>query len=70
MFIHKLLNSIKFNKSIKVHNRGQNIRDFTYIDDVVRILKICLKKINRQTINICRSKPIRTDKLINDVKIF
>jgi len=66
MFIHKLLNSIKFNKSIKVHNRGQNFRDFTYIEDVVKILKICLKKkLNRQIINICRSKPIRTDKLIN-----
>ena len=65
MFIHKFLNSINNNKIIRIHNRGLNFRDFTFVDDVVRILKISTKKdFNRQIINICRSKPIRTDKLI------
>ncbi len=71
MFIHKLLNAIKLNKTIKVHNRGLNFRDFTYIEDVIKILKICLKKkLNKQIINICRSKPIRTDKIINLILKF
>ena len=65
MFIHKFLNSIKENKIIRVYNKGLNFRDFTFVDDVVKILKISIKKeLNRQIINICRSKPIRTDKLI------
>ena len=71
MFIHKLLNAIKLKKTIKVHNRGLNFRDFTYIEDVIKILKICLKKkLNKQIINICRSKPIRTDKIINLILKF
>ena len=38
MFIHKLLNALKKNKQINIHNKGKNLRDFTYIDDVVKIL--------------------------------
>ena len=54
------------NKSINLYNSGLNFRDFTYIEDVVKILGLSLKKkVNRKIINICRSKPIRTDKLVS-----
>ncbi len=66
MFIHKFLNSTKLKKIIKIHNKGLNYRDFTYIDDVIKILKASLnRKLNNKIINICRSKPIRTDNLIS-----
>ena len=65
MFIHKFLNSIKKNKKIKLYNAGLNFRDFTYIDDVVKIL---LKNIkispSKKIFNICRSKPIKTNHLV------
>ncbi len=65
MFIHKFLNHIKLNKPINIHNNGLNFRDFTFVDDVVVILEKSLKKkITNKIINICRSKPILTKKLI------
>ena len=65
MFIHKFLNSVKENKKIYLYNNGLNYRDFTYVNDVSKILKICLiKKLNRKIINISRCRPIRTDKLV------
>ena len=65
MFIHKFLKHIKLNKLINIHNNGLNFRDFTFVDDVVKILEKSLKKnITNKIINICRSKPILTKKLI------
>ena len=65
MFIHKFLNHIKLNKLINIHNNGLNFRDFTFVDDVVKILEKSLKKeITNTIINLCRSKPILTKKLI------
>jgi len=66
MFIHKFLNSIKKNKKILLHNNGMNYRDFTYVDDLVKILILTMKKIPTDKIlNICRSKPIKTTHLVN-----
>jgi len=66
MFIHKFLNSIKKNKRILLHNNGMNYRDFTYVDDLIKILTLTMKKIPTDKIlNICRSKPIKTTHLVN-----
>tara|TARA_Y100001958_G_C21241649_1_gene569566 strand:+ start:2313 stop:3260 length:948 start_codon:yes stop_codon:yes gene_type:complete len=66
MFIHKLLNAIKKSKIIKLHNNGLNLRDFTYIDDVIKILNHTLsRKLNGNIYNVCRSRPIITNKLVN-----
>jgi len=66
MFIHKFLNSIKKNKKILLHNNGMNFRDFTYVDDLIKILILTMKKIpTNKTLNICRSKPIKTTYLVN-----
>ena len=53
------------NKTINLHNNGLNFRDFTHVKDVVNILKLTINtNLNKKIINICRSKPIRTDKLV------
>ena len=66
MFIHKFLNSIKRKKKIKLYNSGLNFRDFTYVDDLIKILikSINNKSINKKIINICRSKPILTIEIV------
>ena len=65
MFIHKFLNSIKKKNKIYLHNNGLNYRDFTYVNDVSKILKICLtKNLTEKIINISRCNPVRTDKLV------
>ena len=66
MFIHKYLNSLKKNKEVFLHNYGKNFRDFTFIDDVVEILKKSAQHaIGPLILNICRSKPIQTLKLVS-----
>ena len=65
MFIHKFLNCLRINKKILLYNNGLNFRDFTYIDDVVKVLNFSLKKMPKNKIlNICRSHPIQTLKLV------
>ena len=55
----------KNNKTISLFNNGLNFRDFTYVDDVVKILYLsCKKNITKKTINICRSRPIKTIDLV------
>ena len=72
MFIHKFLNSLNKDSLIKLHNGGSNFRDFTYVGDVVNILsKVIKKKLKNETINICRSKPIITNRLVSlIIKIY
>jgi UDP-glucuronate 4-epimerase len=66
MFIHKFLNSIKKDKRIYLHNNGMNYRDFTYVDDLIKILTLTMKKIpSDKILNICRSNPIKTTRLVN-----
>ena len=69
MFIHKFLNNIKKRKVTKLYNNGMNFRDFTYVDDVVKILFQALNKnMTKETINICRSNPIITLELVSKIK--
>ncbi len=69
MFIHKFLNSINKNKKISLYNNGLNFRDFTYVEDVIKILYKTLKSFPQsRVINICRSKPIKTTYLVNLIK--
>tara|TARA_B100001057_G_scaffold493954_1_gene589484 strand:- start:7101 stop:8072 length:972 start_codon:yes stop_codon:yes gene_type:complete len=68
MLILKLLSLIKRNKTIKIYDYGNQLRDFTFINDVVKIIFLLSKKIdkNLKILNICGSKPIK----INDVIIL
>ena len=44
---------------------GKHFRDFTYIDDVVKIIYLLSKKIRGNKIyNICASKPLQINKLL------
>lgn len=56
-------------ESVSLYNCGQNIRCFTYIDDIVEGL-IFATGCNRQLINICNVQPITTLYFANLVKYY
>ena len=63
MALYKFADSIKKNKRIKLFNRGNHERDFTYIEDVVNgLIKLIIKIPNKKTnyfdvYNIASGKP-------------
>lgn len=61
MFFFKMILSVFKNKKLYLNNSGHHYRDFTYIKDVVNILKkliVLNTKKNYQILNICSSRPI------------
>ena len=71
MFIHKFLNSIKKNNKMKLYNAGLNFRDFTYVDDVVKIISNSINKnLKYKIYNICKSSPILTNDLVALIKRY
>ena len=68
MFILKFLKALYKNKKMKIFNKGNHLRDFTYINDVTEIIyKLINKKEDNKhhVFNICSNKPIHLKKLIN-----
>ena len=68
MAYYDFLNKLKNNKKIYVFNNGNMLRDFTYIDDVIKgILDVIKKnfKKNHEVINIGKGKP---DNLMDMIK--
>jgi UDP-glucuronate 4-epimerase len=73
MFLIKNLFNIYQKNIIKLYNYGRHYRDFTYIEDVINIFCIFLKRdihVKNNTINLCGSKPIKIILLINLFKKF
>ena len=67
MLILKYLDYAKKNKTLYLNNSGNHWRDFTYIDDVTKILsKLIRKKFKENEIyNICSNRPILIKNLIS-----
>ena len=73
MFIFKFLNSIFNNKKFHLYNRGNHLRDYTHIDDVVNIIVNLIKKRiakKFQIFNICSNNPIDLNKLVKFISNF
>ncbi len=68
MLIFKYLKKNIDNKKFILNEGGKHFRDFTYIDDVVKILiklsKIKIKK-NYEIFNICSNKPVKVRTVID-----
>ena len=67
MLILKYLDYARKNKTLYLNNSGNHWRDFTYIDDVTKILsKLIRKKFKENEIyNICSNRPILIKNLIS-----
>jgi len=67
MSLNHFVKNIISNKKISLFNRGDHIRDFTYIDDIINgIIKIINKKTNNKKqkipfkiLNIASSRPVK-----------
>ena len=72
MLLIKMLISMSKKKYFELNNSGDHYRDFTYIDDVVKILikLISKKKFNHKVYNICSSRPIFIKKVVHQFKIL
>ncbi len=58
MALFKFTKAILSNETIKLYNYGQMVRDFTYIEDVIKILSKTLFKIPRSKTTPTKSKAI------------
>ena len=59
------------NKPIALNNNGRHMRDFTYVDDVVKIIYSLLNKNNRNRhsiYNVCSSNPIKLMEFLNIIE--
>ena len=65
--ISKIINSIKKDRVLKILNKGQSIRDFIYIDDVVKIYKILLKQKKNDIYDIGTGTGIKILDIINSL---
>ncbi len=64
MFIFKYLETAKKNKKFIYYNKGNYFRDFTYIDDAIKLIKPLIfskKKLfkKHEIFNVCSNKPIK-----------
>jgi FlaA1/EpsC-like NDP-sugar epimerase len=65
--ISKIINSVKKNKILKILNKGQSIRDFIYINDVVKIYQILLKQTKNDIYDIGTGIGIKILDIINSL---
>jgi UDP-glucuronate 4-epimerase len=68
MLVWKLCENILFKKNFNINNYGKHERDFTYIDDAIKmILNIIKFKDNEKfnVFNICSNNPVKLKYVIN-----
>lgn len=72
MFIPKIIKKIKKNKPVELYNYGNHFRDFTYVEDVGKIILKIINKFNYNSnlriLNICRGKEINIKRVINIIE--
>ena len=70
MAMYKFVNSILNKKQVYLYNSGKNVRDFTYVNDLVRMIKIITesekyKKFEHEIFNLGSSRPHKISKIID-----
>ena len=67
MLMMKYMIAKKNNQKFFLNNNGKHFRDFTYIFDVVEILKrlLSVKVKKNEVYNICSNKPINVNRILN-----
>lgn len=70
MFIFKIFNAQVKKQTLNVNNYGNHFRDFTYIQDVTKILDKLIKKkiVGHHIFNVCSNNPINIHDIINNFK--
>ena len=70
MAICKFIHKINSNKPIEIYGDGSSVRDYTYIEDIIRPLYSCINVNtgNFQIINIGNSDPIKLKNLVSVIE--
>ena len=67
MLIPTIINKIKNNKTLELYNNGNHFRDFTYVEDVSKIILQIINRFsynfNYRVLNVCRGKEISIKKV-------
>lgn len=67
--IQYMIGLLKKNETVKLYDRGSNVRDFMYVDDACRAIDVCIQNIPiGETINISNSEPISVYEVIDYAK--
>jgi UDP-glucuronate 4-epimerase len=69
MAIFNFVDSILKDKQVKLYNYGNNVRDFTYVGDLVKMIKLIVesniyKRYEHEVYNLGSSNPYKVSKLI------
>jgi UDP-glucuronate 4-epimerase len=66
MLLFKIFNAFKRKEVLLLNNYGEHMRDFTYIEDVNKILYKLMKKkyFKSNLFNICSNRPIKISKIL------
>ncbi len=73
MLLFKIFKCALTNRKLELNNSGNHYRDFTYINDVVEILYLLMKKKKNKyydIYNICSNKPQNINKIISFFKTY
>jgi UDP-glucuronate 4-epimerase len=72
MFLANALKKLSNNSPITIYNNGNHYRDFTYVEDVVKILiksVFCNVSIRNRIFNICASQPVKLLDLLRIINL-
>ena len=68
MFIPKIIDKIKKGKIMELFNNGNHFRDFTFVEDISKIILKMIKNINNknlsETYNLCNGQSYNIRKII------
>ena len=72
MFIPKIISRLKKKQTLELYNKGNHFRDFTYVEDVAKIIREIVKDINKKKLfniyNICNGKSYNIRKIIKQIE--
>ena len=66
--ISSFINQIFYNKKINLYDGGEVLRDYVYVNDIVKIIKICIDKKISDTFNFSTGKSYKIKEIINIIQ--
>jgi len=63
--INYIVRELKNNDTPILHSNGEQKRDYIHVDDVVKLIDICLEKKPNDTFNVCTGTLISVNEIVN-----
>ena len=65
--LNYLVREVANNRMPILHSNGNQSRDYVYVDDIVKLIEICLSKRVNSTYNVCTSKLVSVKDIVSYV---